>query len=76
MKAMVISEFKAKCIAVLKEVQRKRQPIVVTLRGRPLARVEPIDEDSPRPTLGKLKGQMKVLGEIVHEDTTSDWEII
>ena len=28
---MLVSEFKAKCIAVLKDVQRTREPLVITL---------------------------------------------
>ena len=37
MRTMLVSEFKAKCIAILKDVQRTRQPVLVTLRGKPLA---------------------------------------
>jgi prevent-host-death family protein len=74
MKTMVISEFKAKCIAVLKEAQRVKQPLVVTLRGKPLARIEPIVGDTPQRRLGAMKGQIKVFGDIVHADTTDDWE--
>jgi prevent-host-death family protein len=74
MKTMVISEFKAKCISVLKEAQRLKQPVLVTLRGRPLARVEPIIEQQPKRTLGAMQGRMKVIGDIVHADTTDDWE--
>jgi PIN domain nuclease of toxin-antitoxin system len=32
------SEFKAKCLAVLDEVERTRQPIVITKRGNPADR--------------------------------------
>ena len=42
MKTVIISEFKAKCIAILREAQRTREPVVVTRRGKPLARIEPI----------------------------------
>lgn len=31
---MAVSEFKARGIAALKEVQRTREPLVVTLRGK------------------------------------------
>ena len=33
------SEFKAKCLALLDEVAEKGQPLVVTKRGKPVARV-------------------------------------
>jgi prevent-host-death family protein len=38
------SEFKAKCLALLDEVAETREAIVVTKRGRPVARIEPPDE--------------------------------
>jgi prevent-host-death family protein len=76
MKTMLVSDFKAKCIAVLKEVQRSGEPVVVTLRGRPLARVEACADDAHRKQLGSLKGSMRIRGNLVHRDTTADWEML
>lgn len=39
------AEFKAKCLALLEEVAATGVPIVVTKRGRAVARVEPMDSD-------------------------------
>ncbi len=39
MKTMLVSEFKAKCIGALKGVHRSGEPLLVTLRGAPLAEV-------------------------------------
>lgn len=41
------SEFKAKCLALLDEVARTGQTIVVTKHGRPVAKVAPIDPPAP-----------------------------
>ena len=71
---MIISEFKAKCIAVLKEAQRTREPVLVTRRGHPLARVEPVYDDPPPRKLGALKGRMRIVGDIVRSDFDADWE--
>jgi prevent-host-death family protein len=38
------SEFKAKCLALLDEVAEKKETLVVTKRGRPVARVVPAEE--------------------------------
>ena len=59
-KTMLISEFKAKCIAVLKEVERSGEAVVVTLRGRPMARVEPLAAGTHCKQLGTLKGSMRI----------------
>ena len=36
------SQFKAQCLALLDEVAETGQPLVVTKRGKPVARVEPM----------------------------------
>jgi prevent-host-death family protein len=64
------SRFKAQCLALLDEVARTGRPLIVTKRGRPVARVEPIDEAS------SLRGSVKFL---VDEDTLiaplhEDWD--
>lgn len=73
MKTVLISEFKAKCIQMLKEVQKNGKPLTVTLRGEPIVRVEPIRAEKRKPRLGTLKGQMIIKGDIIHSDLEDDW---
>jgi prevent-host-death family protein len=73
MKTILISEFKAKCIGLLKEVRKTGRPLTVTLRGEPLVRVEPIQTEKRRPKLGTLKGQMSIKGDIIKSDLENDW---
>ena len=73
MKTVLVSEFKAKCIGLLKNVQKTKEPIVVTLRGEPIARVEPIVKPKKRVRLGTLKGWMEIKGDIIHSDMEKDW---
>jgi prevent-host-death family protein len=73
MKTILVSEFKAKCIGLLKQVQKTKKPLVVTLRGKPLARVEPIVQPKKRVRLGALKGWMEIKGDIIHSTTEKDW---
>jgi prevent-host-death family protein len=74
MKTMLVSEFKAKCIGVIKEVQRSGKSVVVTLRGRPMARVEPLRNGKSGKRLGTLAGTVDVRGNLIRSDTTVDWE--
>ena len=76
MKTIILSEFKAKCIAVLKQAQRSGEAIVVTRRGHPLARIEPILDEMPPRKLGALRGKMKIKGDIVQNDFSEDWEMV
>jgi antitoxin (DNA-binding transcriptional repressor) of toxin-antitoxin stability system len=76
MESMTISEFKSKCIAVLKEAQRSGKGLIVTWRGQPLARVEPITRQPEKRKLGIFRGRMTIVGDIVHADTSADWEML
>lgn len=71
---MAISDFKARCISVLKQAQRRGEPLIVTLRGRPLARIEPLTAGRPERRLGALRDLGEIRGDIVHADSEEDWE--
>ncbi len=73
MKQIGISDFKARCIAILKDAQRDGTPFVITRRGKPLCRVEPIREGQRPIRLGALKGTGTILGDIIHSDMADDW---
>jgi prevent-host-death family protein len=76
MKTMLVSEFKARCIAALKEVQRTREPMLITLRGKPLATVQPVEPKGRGKRLGSLKGRMTIRRDLVRIDTTRDWDVL
>ncbi len=54
-------EFKAKCLALLDEVAETGQEVVVTKRGRAVARVSPVKPDKVR----SLRGSVLHEGDIV-----------
>jgi prevent-host-death family protein len=57
-------EFKAKCLHLLDEVQQSRKEIVITKRGRAVARLLPVEETMPA-VFGRMKGTGRILGDIV-----------
>ena len=66
MKKIAISEFKAKCLALLEEVQKTKKPILVTKFGKPIAEVSPPSlHEKSRSWLGSMKGEIEFLGDIV-----------
>jgi prevent-host-death family protein len=65
-------EFKAKCLHLLDEVQQTRKEIVITKRGRAVARLLPVEEDVPS-IFGRMKGTIRILGDIVGP-TGEKWE--
>jgi len=70
---MGISEFKATCIAALKEVQLSREPLIVTHRGRAIARVEPILE--PCNQLGALRHLGRINVDLLAADFAQEWDM-
>lgn len=57
-------EFKAQCLKLLDEVHQQRRQIVITKRGKPVARLVPLAEDLPD-IFGRMKGTGEILGDIV-----------
>jgi prevent-host-death family protein len=58
------SEFKAKCLSLLDEVQDTGESIIVTKRGKPVARLEPMKR-KPKTLFGAMKGHITIKGDIV-----------
>lgn len=78
MDEMAISEFKAKCLAVLERVRKTGRPVRVTRRGKPIADVVPpaaeIDRDA---WLDSLKGSVTILGDVIAPAGDPDeWEAL
>ena len=64
MRMMAAGEFKAKCLAVMDEVQAKREAVTITKRGKPVARLVPVEEEEKDRIFGFMKGKIKINGEI------------
>jgi prevent-host-death family protein len=59
-------EFKAHCLKLMDEVRATRRPIVITKRGKPVARLVPIDEEAPRREIfGCMKGTLTIHGDVI-----------
>jgi prevent-host-death family protein len=54
---MGAGEFKAKCLRVLDEVATTRRDVVITKRGRPVARIVPVEPDTEGPLHGLIVEQ-------------------
>jgi prevent-host-death family protein len=66
MKKMAVGEFKVHCLAVMDEVQSKRVPVLITKRGKPVAKLVPVGNEKDD-IFGFLKGkgQIEIKGDIV-----------
>ena len=73
-RTMKASEFKAKCLTVLDEVERTRQQVVITKRGKPVAELGP-RKPTKRDAFGILKGRMEIVGDII-SPIDVEWEAL
>ena len=63
---VAISEFKAKCLALLEEVDKTKISLRVTRRGRPIAEVIPTSPNmEERSWLGSMSDSMEITGDVV-----------
>ena len=76
MKQMAAGQFKAKCLKVMEQVRTTRQPVVITKRGKPVAKLVPADKN-PDDIFGCLKGVIKIVGDIESPVVPlEDWEAL
>jgi prevent-host-death family protein len=77
MKDRVVSatEFKAKCLAFLDEIEERGGPITITRRGKPVAILGPARKSAWKSPRNKLAGKARIVGDIVNADTSALWEV-
>jgi prevent-host-death family protein len=68
------SEFKAKCLALMDQVARTGQTIVVTKNGKPVAELRPHRPPRAKSLIGLHKGQIGIRGDIVSPIGSRLWE--
>lgn len=75
-KTIPAGQFKARCLKIMDEVRATRQPVVITKKGRPVAKLVPADGQS-KDIFGCMKGKIKIVGDIVSPITPlEDWEML
>jgi prevent-host-death family protein len=65
MQEMPISKFKATCLSVLADVNRKRVPLRITRHGKPIADIVPPAVSPSKVWFGCLRDSTEVVGDIV-----------
>jgi prevent-host-death family protein len=65
MKSVAISTFKARCLALLEDVARTGKPLLVTKRGKPLARLTAADHSRSSSPQDTLRHSVETLGDVI-----------
>ncbi len=72
---ILVSDFKTNCLRILADLEKNGGEVIVTKRGKPLARILPVSSNQ-----GRLKGdsveRCQIIGDIVTDDNSADWEAL
>lgn len=71
---VAVSELKTHCLRLVESVARERRELIVTKRGKPIARLVPMGEVSANETLTRLRGTLIGGGRVEDFDTRAVWE--
>ncbi|MBN2357432.1 type II toxin-antitoxin system prevent-host-death family antitoxin [candidate division KSB1 bacterium] len=72
MKVVAAGKFKAKFLALIDEIARDREPVIITKYGKPVVKVVPV-EKSEKQNQKPLKGTVLFLGDVV-SPIDEQWE--
>jgi len=63
MKTMPAGQFKARCLRVMEEVKKYRTPVVITKKGRAVAKLVPVDTPATD-VFGCMVGTARIVGDV------------
>jgi prevent-host-death family protein len=66
-------KFKSICLKLLDEVNTHHKEVVITKRGKPVAKLVPAEKAPPRPLFGFMKGTVEIEGDII-SPSGEKWE--
>ncbi len=63
MRSIPAARFKARCLRIMDEVRARRETVLITKKGKPVARLVPADEPA-RDIFGCLAGDLEIRGDV------------
>jgi prevent-host-death family protein len=66
------AEFKANCLRLMDEVAQQRRPIIITKRGKPVAKLVPVETEAIG-LFGRMAGSVKICGDIINPIEDAGW---
>ena len=73
MKKMPAGQFKAQCLAIMDQVSKSGEPMVITKHGKPVVKLIPA-EDRADDIFDSMKGKFRIVGDIVGPVFAEDWK--
>jgi prevent-host-death family protein len=66
------AQFKANCLRLMDEVAQQLRPIIITKRGKPIAKLVPVEEE-PIDLFGYMAGTATISGDIISPVEDAGW---
>jgi prevent-host-death family protein len=63
-KTMPAGEFKVRCLAIMDEVASKHEAVIITKRGKPVAKLVPVEKEKDD-IYGFYAGKGKIVGDVI-----------
>lgn len=75
MMSIAAGEFKTHCLKLMSLAHDKHETIIITKRGRPIAKLVPYEDDKPFSLYGCMAGAVDSSDDIVEFNTAADWNM-
>ena len=71
------AEFRSKCFKILDQVQATHREVIITKRGKPIAKIVHIDQPNQAdPMIGLLSGTGRTIGDLTEPVVDPiDWDV-
>ena len=70
-----VSEFKAKCLAIIERVRLTGEPILITKNGKPAVTIESFSKKQ-HAKFGYARGEFQITGDILEPLSDQGWEAL
>src|SRR5213594_2979561 len=71
------TEFKARCLELMDRVAERRETFVITKRGKPVAKLVPVERKPKDSIFGWLRGKGSITGDIMRPSLPPEaWETL
>jgi prevent-host-death family protein len=77
MAEMNVTAFKASCLEVMNRIEKTREEVIITKRGKPIARLLPVERTQEAALFGSLKGTFKIPDDLLLKPAApvDDWNV-
>lgn len=75
MQRIKAADFKARCLALLDQVARTGEELMITKHGRPVAQIVPVQSRRSSRPFAELEGTVEILGDLIRPALSADrWD--